>query len=265
MTEFRADLHIHSHCSDGTDPPLAILDLAKAAGLSGLSITDHDTFQAYTPEFYAKAEELGLQLLIGTEISTEWKGDPVHILAYHFQPELQSFLDQVVERRKNRNRKILQHLRDQGIDIAEEDLPALHIAGRPHIAQILIQRGLVSSIQEAFDRYLNDELVRFSAGGKFTPQEGVDAIHRASGKAVIAHPHLLKKRMLIKEMLELPFDGLECHYGRRLPYQEREWLEMAKRRHLIATGGSDYHGAIRSSPIGCSWVREEIFRQLKSN
>ena len=143
MTDFRADLHCHTNCSDGSDDPLSLLDLAKQAGLSGLSITDHDTIQAYTPELYAKAKEYGIELLIGTEISTEFEGLTVHILAYGFDETLKEFLDEVVKRRQERNRQILLKLKKKGIVIEESEL-RLHgpdqIIGRPHIAAVLLKR-----------------------------------------------------------------------------------------------------------------------------
>lgn len=262
----RFDLHTHSNCSDGLDEPFALLDLAKAAGLSGLSITDHDTIQAYTPQLFERAGELGLELLMGTEVSSEMERTTVHILAYAFNPSLKDFLDEVVRRRVIRNRKIIEHLRKKGIEIPENELSAFpaQIVGRPHIARILIRKGIVSTMQEAFDRFLKDEAIRYSSGGKFSPSEVIEAIHQASGKAVLAHPHFLKPQKVLRELLALPFDGLECYYGRCFPEQERPWVEMAQRRHLIATGGSDYHGAIRPDQgIGCSWVNEETFLKLK--
>jgi 3',5'-nucleoside bisphosphate phosphatase len=263
MTEFRADLHVHSSCSDGTDSPLALLGLAKQVGLSGLSITDHDTLGAYTPEIWDKAAKLSLALLIGVEISSEWKEEPIHILAYGFHHSLEDFLGEVRKRRVERNRKILHHLKKQGIKIAEEELAA-PVIGRPHIAKILMDRKIISSIQEGFDRFLQEDLIRYTIGNKFSSREVVEAIHHASGRAVLAHPHLIKRRSIVKELLTLPFDGLECYYGRRPIQLEREWLEIAKKHNLIATGGSDYHGSIRSTPIGCSWVREGVFRALQS-
>ena len=256
---------MHSNCSDGTDDPLTLLDLAKSLELSGISITDHDTIQAYNPQLFARAEELGLELLRGVEISSEWQKKTVHILAYAFDPSLESFLSEVVQRRVTRNRKILEQLRKQGIQMREEELSAFpaQIIGRPHIARILIQRGVVSTMQEAFERFLNDETIRYSSGGKFTPLEVVQAIHRASGVAVLAHPYFIKPQRILRELLSLPFDGIECYYARFLSEQERPWVEMAQRRKLLATGGSDYHGAIRpDQPMGCSWVNEETFRKI---
>lgn len=266
MNEFRADLHCHSNCSDGSDDPLTLLDLAKQAGLSGLSITDHDTMQAYTPELYARAKELDIELLTGTEISTEFEGLSVHILAYGFDASLQAFLDEAHARRRERNRKILEKLKKKGIAIDPSELPTHgpeQIIGRPHIAAILLKKGVVSSMKEAFERYLQDTASCYVPGGKFTPLEAIRAIHSAKGKAVLAHPHFLKKGRFLREVLGHPYDGLECYYGRLDKKQEAPWLKIAQEKGWIATGGSDYHGAIRSYiQLGCSWVGEATFRKL---
>lgn len=109
--DFRADLHIHSCYSDGTDTPLKILEMAKAANLFGLSITDHDTIQAYTPKIFTAARDHDLELLMGVEISSEWQGLTVHVLAYDFDLHLEEFLKEVQERRNERNRLILEKLK----------------------------------------------------------------------------------------------------------------------------------------------------------
>lgn len=266
--EFRADLHIHSHFSDGSDTPLAILDLAKDAHLSGLSITDHDTILAYAPEFFAQAIERKIEILIGVEISSELEGQTVHILAYAFDRSLQQFLDRVVACRLERNRKILEKLSKRGIIIDEKELHSSgpqQIVGRTHIAQVMVKKKAVGSIEEAFDRFLNDNASCYASGGKFTPAEVVDAIHACRGKTVLAHPHFIKQKRFLDQLLKLPFDGIECYYGRLPKQMEKPWLKIAEERHLIPTGGSDYHGKHRPFlEIGSSWIGREIFQKLIS-
>ena len=265
-SDFRADLHIHSCCSDGTDTPLQILDLAKSAGLSGLSITDHDTIQAYTPEIIEAARTLQLELLMGVEISSEWQGLTVHILAYGFGSHLDGFLGQVQERRNERNRRILEKLKKKGIDIDEETLKSSgpsQIVGRSHIAGAMLKIKAVGSTKEAYDRYLRDDACCYSSGGKFAPHEVIQAIHRENGLAVLAHPHFLKRGRLLQEILGLPWDGIECYYGRLPKEQEMRWIKIARERNWLITGGSDYHGGFRPYiPIGASWVNEETFRKI---
>jgi len=264
--DFRADLHIHSSCSDGTDSPLKILELAKAANLSGLSITDHDTIQAYTPSVFATAAELGLELLMGVEISSEWQGLTVHILGYAFDRNLQEFLKEVQERRNERNRRILEKLKKKGIDIDEQELQSSgpsQIVGRSHIASAMVKKKAVATTQEAYDRYLRDDACCYSPGGKFAPHEVIHAIHREKGVAVLAHPHFMKHGRFLREILCLPWDGIECYYGRLPKEQERPWVKIAKEHNWLMTGGSDYHGSFRPYiSIGVSWVNEEMFRKI---
>jgi hypothetical protein len=265
-TGFRADLHIHSCCSDGTDTPLQILELAKLAGLNGLSITDHDTIQAYTPEFFDAAQEKGLELVMGVEISSEWQGLTVHVLAYSFDLHLQELIEQVQERRKERNRRILEKLKKKGIIIDEEELHVSgpsQIVGRSQIAAAMVRKKAVSTAQEAYNVYLNDNGSCYASGGKFSPHEVIAAIHKDNGLAVLAHPHFLKRGHFLREILALPFDGIECYYGRLPKEQEMPWVKIARERGWIATGGSDFHGSVQANlPIGCSWVGEETFWKM---
>ncbi len=275
ISEFRADLHTHTHCSDGTDSPSQLLQKAKKMGLQGLSITDHDTIDAYSPALFAQAEELGIRLLSGIELSSELGETSVHILGYgiDLQSErLRSFLAEMIRRRNERNRAILAKLKKRGLVIEEEELLAHakqlfsnRTIGRPHIADLMVRKGYAASIQQAFQIYLQEGGLCYVPGIKYTPREVVAQIHDAGGKAVLAHPHFLKKGNFLRELLALPLDGLECHYGTLYKEQERPWVDLAKERGWIATGGSDYHGEVKAHiPLGCSWVGEEVFNKLAS-
>lgn len=267
--EFRADIHCHTHCSDGSDHPLVLLRLAKQAGLQGLSITDHDTLDAYTPELFADAEELGIRLLPGIEVSSELEGMSVHILAYG--PELhhscmKEFLVHMQNRRGERNRAILQRLTQRGMPISEEELKSFathRTIGRPHIAQLMVMKGYVQTIRDAFDFYLKEGALCYASGIKYTPKEVIQEIHKAKGKAILAHPHFFKKGSFQRKLLDLPFDGLECYYSKLPKALELPWLKIAKERNLIATGGSDYHGELKPHiTLGCSWVNQNTFESL---
>jgi predicted metal-dependent phosphoesterase TrpH len=273
---FRADLHCHTYCSDGSDSPLEVLHKAKAAGLQGLSITDHDSIEAYTPELFAAAEALGLRLLPGVELSSEWEGCSVHILGYGFDlhaAALRSFLEGMQIRRRERNCAILNNLRKVNCPIEEEEL-ITHVKkrygnrtiGRPHIAELMVEKGYVTTIREAFQKYLHDHASCYASGIKYTPREVIDVIHEAHGKAVLAHPHFLPKGRVTQQLLSLPFDGLEARYGLLHKEQEAPWVKLAEKRGWIVTGGSDYHGALKPSiGLGCSWVELEVFGRLLKN
>lgn len=270
MDEFRADLHCHSSCSDGSDDPLELLRKTKKVSLQGLSITDHDTISAYTPELFALAEDLGLRILPGVEISSELEEIPVHILAYGYDlnsVSFANFLKEVQRRRTERNRMILKNLRRRNMPLEEEEFSIFktNVIGRPHIAALMVKKGYVLSIRDAFELYLKDKAPCYSPGFKFTPQEAIEEIHLGKGKAILAHPHLYKvykKHSYLKTILTAPFDGIECYYASLPKEQELPWVKLASERGWIATGGSDYHGSFKTNYLGSSWVRENTFNSL---
>ncbi|HEX2583053.1 MAG TPA: PHP domain-containing protein, partial [Chlamydiales bacterium] len=255
MSHFRADLHCHTYCSDGSDSPETLLRKAKAIGLQGLSITDHDSIGAYTPEVFALADALPIRLLPGIELSSEWEKTTVHVLGYGIDIHsegLREFLAEMIRRRNTRNQAIIEKLKAQKIAIEMAEVESLtqelfshRTIGRPHIAELLVRKKVVASIPEAFDRYLREGAICYVSGIKYTPTDVIDAIHHAKGKAVLAHPHFIKSGSHLRYLLTLPFDGLECHYGTLHKVQEKYWIKKAKEKGLIATGGSDYHGACK--------------------
>lgn len=264
--EFRADLHCHSICSDGSDLPEELLFKAKKSGLQGLSITDHDTVAAYTEKLFLLADSLKIALLVGVEISSEWKGRPVHILGYRVDPyhlDFLHFLKEVQEMRKDRNLLILEKLSRHGMHLKLEELKGETI-GRPHIAEALVKKGYLRTVQEAFEKYLKDGAICSAPGFRFSPLEVIAMIQKMGGKAILAHPHLYPKDFDCSELLSFPFDGIECHYGTLSKNQEAPWVAIAKEKGWIATGGSDYHGSFRSfRPLGSSWVGQEVFSSLQ--
>jgi predicted metal-dependent phosphoesterase TrpH len=250
--EFRADMHSHTNCSDGMFSPLELIELAKSQGLSALSITDHDSIQAYTQESFAKASSLGLLLCTGVEFSCQIKGVNIHILGYDFDvenKEIQELCQKHKTRRFERNRKILYKLRTQGILIEERELEEF--------------KGIVSSVKEAFNKYLGDGKCCFDAGVCFSISDTIKVIHKAGGKAFIAHPHLIKRNKILKEVLSLPFDGIECFYGVFSRRDNNKWLEIAKDKNWLISGGSDFHGDSKpQNRMGSSWIDQENFFKI---
>lgn len=268
MTLLRADLHCHSSCSDGSLTPSELLQNAVDSGLQGLSITDHDTVDAYETAFDG-AKALGLTLISGVEFSTALRGQSIHILGYAFDPDnpaLRYLCERHTHRREDRLQKILERLCQEGFSLNEEDVRAHSEGssiGRPHIAAAMMEKGYVHSIKEAFQNYLAEGKPCYVPGALFSPEETIDVIHGAQGKAVIAHPHLIKSRPTVNRLLQLDFDGIECYYARFPPDQERPWLKLAEKRALLVTGGSDFHGSAKPHlPLGCSWAPEDTFLRL---
>lgn len=265
VSDWRADLHCHSTCSDGTASPLQLIELAHILGLQGLSITDHDTVAAYSAEANKAAQHQGILLLPGVEFSAEHKGHSIHILGYAFLPNnpvIIDFCHRHALRRYQRAAAIVARLKALGISIEMERLPK-DLIGRPHIALALMEIGVVSSVAEAFKMYLGKGGKAYLETDSFSVEETLDVIYAAGGLAVIAHPHLVKNRKIIEELVSLPFDGIEGYYGRFPLHGNRPWLALAEKKRLLITGGSDFHGEVKpESVLGSSWVDRARFTPL---
>lgn len=269
MNDFRADLHCHSTCSDGTVTPEGIIELAIQKGLKGLSITDHDTIDAYETAL-PLAEKLQFPLISGVEFSTSHAGRNVHLLGYSFalnSPLIHDFCIKHMRRREQRNQAILDLLTQHGMPVSQAELhdrpTPLHSIGRPHIALAMLKKGYVTSIQDAFNRFIGEGKPCYSSGGYFTTEETIDLIHRANGFAILAHPHLMENSPIIKEVLTLKLDGLEGYYARLPVEQQKRWVQTAEKKGWLITGGSDFHGDIKPTiGLGCSWVNEDTFKVL---
>lgn len=278
MIPFRADLHCHSTCSDGSLTPLQLLELAAEKGLQGLSITDHDSIEAYAPETLERAKQLGIVLIPGVEFSTGINQTSIHLLGYNFSlqnPEVAALCADHSNRRMIRCKAILERLSKLGMPIAENELIEAvaaynpkqknQIIGRPHIAQMMIKLGYVQSVTEAFKKYLGEDCPCYVQGEHVSPEKTIEVIHRAGGVAIIAHPHLIKKTEILKRLLEMNFDGIECYYSKFPNAEHQRWIKIANYRNWLITGGSDFHGDIKPTiTLGCSWIDEEHFNRLQN-
>ncbi len=261
---FRADLHTHTTCSDGSLTPQELIAEAKARGLQGLCITDHDTLEAYH-----NLHPSGLQIGVGVEFSCHHRKEAVHILAYDVDLDsfdVKNLCARHIERRENRNALILEKLALIGIPITESELSEASsgkVVGRPHIAAAMLKKGYILSIQEGFNRFLAENKPAYVPGAVFSVEETLSIIHKAHGKAFLAHPHLAKSKKLVKQLLDMPFDGIEGYYGKFKLDEQEPWLELAKERNLLVSGGSDFHGSTKPHVVlGSSWVGEDVFHQI---
>ena len=260
----KADCHCHTVFSDGTLSPQALLDLANEKQLKGLSITDHDTVDAY-PIAIPYAAKLGITLVPGIEISAHYQNTSIHVLGYAFDlsnAALSAFCQKLQIQRIDRNHKILAKLAKINFPITmteiQERFPEGTI-GRPHIAKLMVEKGYVSTMQKAFQRFLGEKQRCYVGGMTITVPEAIEVIHAAGGFAVLAHPHGLKPKMLA-ELCEMPFDGLEVYYGHLSLKQEQPILSIAVRKNWLITGGSDFHGEKKSfHGLGCSFTPAETF------
>lgn len=248
--------------------PEELLRLAQQIGLRGLSITDHDTVGAYKTAL-PLAEKLGLKMISGIEFSAAHDNSSVHVLGYSFKldsPSILELCEKHKTRRLERYRQMLELLKMHNMPITEEELLSLGqqgSIGRPHIAMAMMKKGYIGSIRDAFHNYLGEGKSCYVRSEYISVEETIQTIHDANGLAVIAHPHIIKNRKLINEILGLDFDGIEVHYAKFPADAEKPWADIAEGKKWIKTGGSDFHGSVKpENPLGCSWVNEQTFQQL---
>lgn len=269
-----ADLHLHTSYSDGTESPRRIVELAKHAGLRAIAITDHDILDGYQ-EAVQPARESGLELIPGLEMSASWDGREVHVLGFYLDLDnvsLQRLLADQRTRRIQRLREMVGRLQQLGLAITMEDVLAEAgpgAVGRPHVAQALVRRGYITTIREAFDRYIGTNGPAYVAGSSLSPKEAIAAIRQARGIPVLAHPVYLKDDMLIERFCQDGLIGLEVYHSSHTPDVIQRYEGIADRLGLLKTGGSDYHGSSKEGgPIGSAsvpYVLVEALKQWKQN
>lgn len=246
------DLHIHSHFSDGTHTPAELIMKAKSANLSALALTDHDTVQGLD-DFLAAAKIHDLPVVTGLEISSTFNNHSVHILGYGMDHRNESFvkwLKRLQEGREERNEKIIDKLRQLGIEISDSELKDLSRhgqTGRPHIARLLVQKGIAASRDDAFRLYLKKGAAAWTGRFTYSAEESIRMIHHAGGIAVLAHPgHISPPPQhlhdFIGKLVALGLDGLEAYYPGYTNQVRKSLRNIADRHKLVITGGSDYHG-----------------------
>ena len=249
------DLHLHSTCSDGSETPARVVELAAAAGCSAIALTDHDGL-AGIAEARGRAASLGIGFVPGCEVSCAFSPGAMHVLGYFAEPDegpMQDELARLREDRAKRNERLVRRLQDLGLPVSFEELRALagsSVVGRPHFAAVLVANGAAASVQDAFDR-----LLAKGAPG-YVPKARIDfatfvASARGSGAVtVLAHPLSLGLERagldgVVSELAEAGLAGMECYYSRYSPEERAGLAEMAKRHDLVATGGSDFHGRFK--------------------
>lgn len=245
----KADLHMHSVYSDGTDEIATIVSKAKEAGLGLIAVTDHDTVKG-VPEALAEGEKQGLKVLEGIEMST-YAICEVHVLGYCVDIKsdvLLSKLSRIESQRKERIKTILANLEKYNIRLDESKIFDRNgTVGRMHIAKQLIAKGHCQTVTEAFERYLGERGLAYVPSKRMTPLEGVKLIKEAKGLATIAHPLLFMQRGVLEDLIgglkTYGLDGLEVYYPTHTPADVTHLAEIARKHRLIATGGTDYHGA----------------------
>ncbi len=251
----RIDLHLHTTHSDGSFSTREVMDFATQAGVAALASTDHDIVDG-VPEATAIGKELGIEVVPGVEISSRLGDSELHILGYFLDwtdPLLAERLKTLRDSRHLRNPRIVQRLNELGISITYDEVRALagtESVGRPHIARLLMEKKLVTSAKEAFDRYLANGRPAFVDRDLPEPAEAVRWIREAGGVPVLAHPTWVRTsadglRALVRDLKAVGLGGIEVHYSTHTPSQTTEYLDLAKHCDLLVTGGSDFHGVTK--------------------
>jgi predicted metal-dependent phosphoesterase TrpH len=271
----RIDLHTHSDRSDGTDTPAELVRHAHDRGIDVLALTDHDTTEGWD-EAADVAERLGVTLVRGIEISARHDGDSVHLLAYlpdPTHPGLVAELDRVLDGRNSRLPAILAKLRGLGIDIEADDVRRLAgdaaAMGRPHVADALVEKGVVADRDEAFARFLGPR------GPAYVDRYAADLttmiriVAEAGGVTVIAHPwarrysHHGLHREGLALLREAGLAGIEVDHQDHPPETRAELRALAAELDLVATGSSDYHGVGKTDhDLGCNTTAPEQLERL---
>lgn len=278
------DLHTHTTASDGTESPTQVVSKAHTLGLVGVAITDHDSIHG-VDEGLRAGTNLGIEVVPGVEISCNWKTHHVHLLGFyihHRDEGLLSLLEWMRQGRLDRLPRMIEKLEELGISVNQQEVEAEakgESTGRPHLARVLVRNGVVSSMEEAFDKYLAYGRPAYSERPRPSIAEGILVIKQAKGIPVIAHPLTVdvSQSDLIRELVGEGVQGVEYYY----PYQQvsgksESWYaeiasqlmlikDLARKHNLILTGGSDYHGPVPGkADLGSIQVPAVVLDQLRS-
>ncbi len=269
----KADLHLHTTYSDGRFTPSELVDAAVLAGLRAIALTDHD-HTGGLPEARLRARNYRLEVISGVEINTVWQERELHVLGYCIDETLDWWVDLLATQRQARERRMerfVQRLQDQDVPVTMADVRrhAGHGAlGRPHLAQALVENGVVSSEQQAFVQWLSYGSTAYVPREGMSPVEAIQAIRKAGGVASIAHPKglPLEEGNLIETLIEAGLGALEVVHPSQPPVLREYYRSMAEHYGLLWTGGTDDHGPKGGRParIGSDSVPYAVVDALKA-
>jgi predicted metal-dependent phosphoesterase TrpH len=266
------DLHTHTTASDGTYAPAELVREAARRGVRVLAVTDHDSVDAVAPAIEVARQHPPMEIVPGIEINTDEPGGEVHVLGYFLDYRaawLGDLLREFREDRAARVHRIAERLAALGCPIDAAEVLALvqeGSAGRPHVAQVMVRRGYVGTVREAFDRFLGAGKPAYVPHRKVTAGEACEIIRRAGGLAVVAHPGFHPDPETVIQGLAAAgvLDGVECYYAEHSPEQTAQLLALCRRLGLVPTGGSDFHGPrVRAGTLGQPSVPWEAWEALR--
>ncbi len=249
------DLHIHSTASDGSLSPAEIIETARKVGLRAIAITDHDTVEG-SVEALRHQDSSGVEILPGIEISVSFDSGTMHMLGYLMRLDdvsLGQTLKVVQEARANRNLEIIRRLQDVGVDISYDEVLKVSGGGqigRPHIAQVLVHKKAVQTIDEAFNKLLKKGRPTYVERYRLLPVEAIQTILGAGGVPVLAHPFTLNAKTegdldrVLADLKQAGLKGVEVYYPGHGPELTALYERLADRHGLLVTGGTDFHGMV---------------------
>ena len=275
------DLHSHTDRSDGTFTPAELIAEAVRIGLHALAITDHDTM-AGCDAARPHAEAAGLDLVCGIELSTKYKGQSVHLLGYFPNEgpsaEFRAWLDFLLESRRDRNRRLISKLQSLGLDITLEEVEkkGRTLTARPHFARVLVDKGYVKDLQEAFDLYLDESAKGYVQRQDVPIAEAIERILQAGGVSSLAHPVRVAKNdwdklaEYVGDFASMGLRAIEVYHSDHSPENVAYYKRLAQRFGLGITGGSDFHGANKPTiSLGVGYrgnlcVPDELLEELRA-
>ena len=275
------DLHTHSTCSDGSYSVKELMDYAHEKGLAAIALTDHDTIKGNEEAAkYVKENYPDMEFVPGIEFSTVNEGKDVHIVGLYINyrdEQMQVKLNDFMNSRTERNRKMCKKLTDAGLPISYEELSEAFpntVITRAHYAKLMLEKGYVSSRQEVFDRYIGDNCPYYVPRENISPEQAIECIAANGGVPILAHPVLYhmsdeKLEKLVIRLKEAGLMGLEAIYSTYEAYEERQMKELAEKHGLLISGGSDFHGINKKDidlgvGYGKLFVPEEVLPAIKA-
>ena len=265
-----ADLHLHTHFSDGTFSPEELAGHGQRLGFAAMALTDHDSVEGCA-RMAAACGAAGIEFIVGTELTAEHNDIEVHLLGYFVDTQNKRLLVEIARFqavRQNRIREMVARLNQLNVPLEAETVFTLancKSPGRPHLARALVKAGLCKSSDEAFERFLKKNRPAWVPKAKMSALEGVELIHQAGGLAVMAHPGLNRTDEIIPELVDAGLDGIECFHTKHSTKTAERYLEIADKYNLLVTGGSDCHGFSKGKPlIGTVKLPYEHVEKLKA-
>jgi predicted metal-dependent phosphoesterase TrpH len=271
----RIDLHTHTTASDGKCSPTENVRLAQERDIKAIAITDHDTVSGVSEALQA-GQDSGIEVIPGIEISTSISGQEIHVLGYFIDYQNQEFneeLSKLRETRNLRNELMVNKLNELGIEITMDEVRARQTkkggnVGRPHIAEVLMGKGIIQTLEEAFEKYLGKEGRAYVNPPRISPFEGVELIEKYGGVPVLAHPGLYDLDHIITELASIGLKGIEVHHPDHSEEEVDKYRSIAEELGLIQTGGSDFHGKrngiVFHGELGSQPISIDVLVQLKN-